>query len=175
MINIDNYYMRLILPSIKYKESYKEALEEVKHETQETQLNKPFDGEYFEDFIQRLKDNAKGLKLEKGYVPATMFWLVDSDEFIGRLHIRHELNENLLRYGGHIGFYVRPSKRKMGYGTRMLKLGLKKAKKLGLSKVLITCDDNNIGSRRIIEKNGGILENIEDGNPKKRRYWVPLD
>jgi len=172
MISIDNYYMRLVLPSIKYKELYKEALEEAKHETQETQLNKPSDGESFEDFVKKLKDNARGLNLPKGYVPATMFWLIDNDEFIGRLQIRHKLNENLLKHGGHIGFYIRPSKRKMGYGTKMLKLGLKKARKRGLPKVLITCDDNNIGSVRIIEKNGGILENIENGNPKERRYWI---
>ncbi len=164
--------MRLILPSIKYKESYKEALEEAKYETQETQLTKPSDDESFEDFVKRLKDNAKGLNLPKGYIPATMFWLIDNNEFIGRLQIRHKLNKNLLVRGGHIGFYIRPAKRKRGYGTKILKLGLKKAKRLGLLKVLITCDDNNIGSRRIIEKNGGVLENIENSSPKERRYWI---
>ncbi len=162
--------MRLILPSIKYKKSYKEALEEAKHETQETQLDKPFNDESFQIFIRRLKDNAKGSNLPKGYVPTTTFWLIDDNQFIGCLRMRHRLNENLLKYHGHIGYYIRPSKRKMGYGIRILKLGLKKASNIGLSRVLITCDDNNISSRYIIEKNGGILENIEGGNPKKRRY-----
>ncbi len=167
--------MQLVLPSIKYKEKYAQALEESKNETEETQLNKPAEGQSFENFVKQLNDNAKGINLPKGYVPATMFWLIDKGELIGRVQIRHKLTEFLLREGGHIGYYIRPSKRKMGYGTRIFQLALMETKKIGLSKVLVTCDDNNIASRKIIETNGGVLENIieiENGKPRKRRYWI---
>lgn len=169
--------MQLVLPSLKYKESYIKALEDSRNETGETQLNRPAENQSFEEFVQQLNDNAKGINLPQGYVPATMFWLIDKDEVIGRAQIRHELNDYLLKYGGHIGFYIRPSKRRMGYGTKILELALIEAKKLSISKALITCDDNNVGSQRIIEANGGVLENIiaaEEGKPKKRRYWIIL-
>ncbi|MEK9134718.1 MAG: GNAT family N-acetyltransferase [Patescibacteria group bacterium] len=169
--------MQLILPSLKYKASYIEALEESKNETEETQLNKPAENQSFEEFVQQLNDNAKGINLPEGYVPATMLWLIDKNKVIGRVQIRHELNDYLMKYGGHIGYYIRPSKRMMGYGTKILELALVYAEKLGLSKVLITCDDDNFGSRRIIEANGGILENIitvEKGKPKRRRYWITI-
>ncbi len=169
--------MQLILPSLKYKASYIEALEESKNETQETQLNRPTVNQSFEEFVEQLNENAKGINLPQGYVSATMFWLIDKDEVIGRVQIRHKLNDYLLKYGGHIGFYIRPSKRRIGYGTKILELALIETKKLGLSKVLVTCDDDNIGSQLIIEANGGALENIiaaEEGNPKKRRYWITI-
>jgi len=167
--------MRLILPSLVYKKAYLNALEEVKHETGRTQLNKPEVNESFEEFVKRLNDNAKGINLSRGYVPDTMFWLIDKKELIGRVDIRHRLTKSLLRHGGHIGYYICPKKRKMGYGRKILKLSLLKAKRLGLSRVLLTCDDDNIGSRKIIEANGGVLKNIirpEKDKPKTRRYWI---
>ncbi len=169
--------MQLVIPSLQYKDAYLQALEEAKNETGETQLNKPEDGQSFAEFVQKLKDNAEGINLPPGYVPATMLWLIDNDDLIGRVHIRHTLTEDLMQHGGHIGYYVRPTKRKKGYGKRMLELALKEARKLGLVKVLITCDDNNIGSIKIIEANGGILENILDTKGvkhKTRRYWINL-
>jgi len=162
--------MQLILPSLKYKKSYLEALEESKNEAGETQLNKPEVNESFEDFVKRLNENSKGINLPKGYVSATMFWLVEKGDVIGRVQIRHELNDFLFREGGHIGYYIRPSKRRMGYGKKILELSLSKAKKLGLSRVLITCDDSNIASRKIIEENGGILENETPQNGTKSPF-----
>jgi predicted acetyltransferase len=126
--NFNRENMKLVLPSLRYKKSYIEALEESKNEKGETLLNRPAENESFKDFVRLLHDNRKGVNLSEGHVPATMFWLIDQKEVIGRLQIRHELNDYLFKYGGHIGFYVRPSKRGMGYGTKMLELGLKKAK-----------------------------------------------
>ena len=106
-------------------------------------------------------------------MPATALWLVDNGEFIGSLSLRHRLNENLLKMGGHIGYSIRPSARKRGYGTKILELALPIAKSLGIDKVLVTCDDDNTGSAKIIEKNGGVLENkVEHEGKLKRRYWI---
>jgi len=170
--------MELVLPDVKYKESYLEALKESEGEESGARLKKPEENQSFEDFVKRFHDEMKGLNLKEGYVPATTFWLIDKGEFIGRANIRHELTDNLFKYGGHIGYHIRPSKRKMGYGKKILELALQEAKKMGFKKVLLTCDDDNVGSRKIIEANRGVLENIiegeKEGEPKKRRYWITI-
>jgi predicted acetyltransferase len=168
--------MDLVIPSLKYKNSYLEALKESRDEIGETQLNKPAENQTFEEFVQDLHNQSKGINLPQGYVSASMFWLIDNNELIGRVSIRHELNDYLLKHIGHIGYYIRPSKREMGYGKKILELGLLEARKLGLSKVLVTCNDNNRGSLKIIESNGGVLENIvEEGDEKLCRYWIKLN
>ena len=170
--------MELVLPDVKYKESYMQALKEAETEKGDTRLKNLEENQSFEDFVKNLHDQIKGLNLKEGFVAATTLWLIDKGEFIGRANIRHELTDHLLKYGGHIGYYIRPSKRKMGYGKKILQLALQEAKKMGFEKVLLTCDDNNIGSAKIIEANGGVLENIvegeKEGNPPKRRYWITI-
>jgi len=172
--------MELVLPSVKYKEGYLGALEEAKTDpgNQIAKLQEPKDGEAFESFVEHFYNEMKGVNLPEGYVPATMFWLIDNGEFIGRVQIRHELTDHLLKHGGHIGYYIRPSKRKMGYGKKILEMALLEAKKMGFGKVMLSCNDNNVGSIRIIEDNGGVLENIVEsetaGQPKKRRYWITI-
>lgn len=90
--------------------------------------------------------------------------------------IRHELNDFLLRIGGHIGYTVVPEFRRRGYATEMLRQSLAIARqRFELTRVLVTCDDNNVGSMRTIEKNGGVLENVVTGpdlDTPKRRYWI---
>jgi len=170
--------MKLVLPSVEYKQSYLKAVEEGRDEVGATTLKKPKKDEPFEEFVKSIRSEAKGLNLPEGWVPATELWLIDKNEFIGRVSIRHTLNDHLLKIGGHIGYYIRISKRKKGYGRAILKLALQKAKKLGILKVLVTCDEGNIGSRKIIEANKGILENIiEVGkkHPQKRRYWIKTE
>jgi len=100
-----------------------------------------------------------------------VYWLVEDRAFIGRLCLRHALTPALSRQGGHIGYVVRPSRWRQGYGTRLLALGLAEAAKIGLDRVLITCDAGNIGSRRVIERNGGVYE---DQIENECRYWVTL-
>lgn len=119
--------------------------------------------------------------LKPGRVGAHFFWLVDDaiGDFIGEITIWHRLTEELSRYGGHIGYGIRFSRWNQGFGTQMLALALEEAKKLGLSKVLITCDDDNIGSARVMEKNGFLLsdkvENTVDGRSVlTRRYRKTL-
>jgi len=110
-------------------------------------------------------------------VPITYFWLVDEAGVIhGELRLRHRLNPSLLDEGGHIGYSIRPSSRRRGYGTKALELGLVKAKEKGIDRVLVTCDDDNIGSIGVIENNGGgeFERGISEWSGKLiRRYWIP--
>lgn len=167
--------MKLIIPSISFQKNYLQAIDEAKNETGITVISKPSGGQSFKEFVKNKRNQSKGLNLPPGYVPNTELWLIDNSEFIGTTNIRHILNDHLLKIGGHIAYWIRPSKRMMGYGTAILKLALDEARKLGIDKILVTCDDTNSGSRKIIETNGGVLENIvKNGknNPKKRRYWI---
>lgn len=104
-----------------------------------------------------------------GYVPCTYLWMVEGDTFLGSLAIRHDLNEFLFNEGGHIGYSVRPSARRRGHAAKGLADALPIARELGIPRALLTCDENNAGSRATIEKNGGIYEDSRKG---KRRYWV---
>lgn len=116
--------------------------------------------------------------VRQGFVPATTFISVrlSDNKIVGIINIRHKLNEYLLKHGGHIGYSIRPSERKKGYSTEQLKLALIECKKLGLCRVLITCDKNNLGSKRTIEKNNGILENEVDGSERTTlRYWINIE
>lgn len=111
-------------------------------------------------------------------VRATLFIAVrkSDQKIVGIIQIRHRLNEHLLLYGGHIGDSVRPSERKKGYATEMIRLALNECKNLGIFKVLMVCYVDNIGSEKSIINNGGVLENIvedEDGN-KIKRFWIDL-
>jgi predicted acetyltransferase len=172
--------MELVLPSVKYKESYLEALKEAETDpgNKISKLQAPKENETFESFVEHFNDEMKGLNLPEGYVPATMFWLIDNGEFIGRVQIRHKLSDYLSKHGGHIGYYIRPSKRKMGYGKKILEMALLKAKEMGFEKVLLACNDDNVGSVRVIEGNGGVLKEIIDGEKegekKKRRYQITI-
>ncbi len=130
----------------------------------------------FGNFLLELEKN-KVIKLDNpNRVNQTTYILVDSNNHIyGGTNIRHELNEGLFTHGGHIGYLVRPSERKKGYGTILLKLALEKCKLLKIDKVLVTCREDNIGSARVIMNNGGIYENSmknPDDNKMYRRYWI---
>lgn len=163
------------LPSVEYQESYLQAQEEFIADGTQQQDQPLATSEGFSDFVQTILDQSEGKGLPEGYIPQSVFWLIDEGEFIGRVSIRHGLTEKLKQLGGHIGYGIRPSFRGQGYGTKILELALPKAKELGITEVLITCDVTNIGSKKIIEANGGILEN-EVPNPEtgvnKLRYWI---
>ncbi|HEX7042315.1 MAG TPA: GNAT family N-acetyltransferase [Patescibacteria group bacterium] len=171
--------MQLVFPSIQYKDSYLQAVNEADVERNPfiTTIARPRKDQPFEDFVKSQIDKSNGLNLPEGWVPATELWLIDNNEVIGTVNIRHFLTDPLLRTGGHIGYYIRPSKRMHGYGKAILALGLEQAKRLGLDKVLLTCDETNVGSSKIIEENGGVLENIVDtepNHPRKKRYWITI-
>ncbi len=123
--------------------------------------------EGFEAFAADLR--AEAVTSPPGFVRHTTWWWCEGSTYLGRLDLRHELTESLRKKGGHIGYDVRPTARRLGHGTAMLAAALPKARELGLDRVLITCDDDNRASWRIIEANGGELEDAADGI---RRYWV---
>ena len=167
----------LVEPSVTYRDSFIQSVQEFQAEGRQLYYDLNSLTDDFGVFVQELHDAKDRARLKPGRVPASEFWLIDDDEFIGRLSLRHELNEYLLKMGGHIGYEIRPSKRRQGYGTDILRLGLEKARELGLLRVLVTCDEDNIGSKKIIEHNGGMFENaIEiEGDPvKKLRYWIDI-
>lgn len=110
-------------------------------------------------------------KLADTRVPSTTWWLVQGDEFIGRISVRHMLDERLRIFGGHIGYDVRPSRRRQGHGTRMLRMVLPFAKSMGIDPAMLTCDVDNIGSRRMIESCGGRIEDEFDYAGTKRLRW----
>ena len=119
------------------------------------------------------------LTVPKGRVPATQYIFVreEDDKIVGMLQIRHYFNAYLEKYGGHIGYSVAPSERRKGYASQMLKTALHKCKELGIDKVLITCIDNNEGSRKTILANGGVYEstvNEPDEKINLERYWIDL-
>ena len=119
------------------------------------------------------------LKEEKnGRVPDSVFFLLDEDRnrLLGAVNIRHYLNDSLLKSGGHIGDGIRPSERRKGYATEMIRMALEECRKLGLKKVLMTCDKSNIGSAKSIIRNGGVLENefLNEEGEIEQRYWITL-
>lgn len=111
-------------------------------------------------------------------VPDSVFFLLDEERnrLLGAVNIRHYLNDALLKEGGHIGDGIRPSERRKGYATAMIRLALVECKKLGIDKVLMTCSKENIGSVRSIVKNGGVLENefINSDGDVEQRYWISI-
>ena len=108
---------------------------------------------------------------------STFFALdVERNKMVGAVNIRHELNDYLLNYGGHIGDGVRPSERRKGYATKIIGLALKECQKLNIDKVLLVCDKDNIGSAKSIKNNGAILENeIVKDSKTIQRYWIEIE
>ena len=128
------------------------------------------DFSYYCDHLE-VKDASGGL------IPDSTFFCLDEERniIVGAVNIRHYLNESLLLNGGHIGDGVRPSERRKGIATKMIALALDECKKLGIKKVLMVCDKENVGSAKSIQNNGGILENeIEVEGVVEQRYWIEL-
>ena len=100
----------------------------------------------------------------------------DRDRLLGAVNIRHYLSDALLKEGGHIGDGIRPSERRRGYGTEIVRLALIECRKLGITKVLMTCDKDNVASAKTIIKNGGVLENefVNSEGNIEQRYWIAL-
>jgi predicted acetyltransferase len=165
----------LVPPTVALQASFLEALGEYHAEDlafygrlDPEQLSRP---EAFAVYVRSLLLEAlPGTPRPPGQVPQTTLWWVEDRRFIGRLSIRHELNEWLRTTGGHIGYDVRPSERRKGHATAMLAAALPVAHVLGIDPALVTCDHDNVGSRKVIEANGGVAD---QPTATKLRYWVP--
>ena len=172
--------LKLVKGSYEYKEQIIDMLKEwidynENHPEANTSPNAIFRNNY-EDFAYYL-EHLEYKEPQEGLVPDSTFFCFDEKRnlMVGAVNIRHDLNDYLLKYGGHIGDGIRPSERRKGYATEMIRLALEECRKLGLTRVLVTCDKNNIGSAKSIIRNGGILENevLEEGSIKQR-YWIVL-
>ena len=131
-------------------------------------------GEPWARYVRRLDDIRRGGDVSAGLVPATFLVAEVDGTLVGRVSIRHDLNDHLANFGGHIGYGVRPAYRRRGYAGVMLRQALVVARSAGVSRVLLTCDDGNEASASIIERAGGVLDDIRvphDGIGK-RRYWI---
>ena len=131
----------------------------------------------YKDFDSYLESLEVSGHKNSDLVPDSTYFCLDDERhiFVGAVNIRHYLNENLLYNGGHIGDGIRPSERRKGIATKMIALALDECRKLGIEKVLMVCDKNNIGSAKTIINNHGILENeIEVNGVVQQRYWITL-
>ncbi len=177
LIEVSNPLPTLFLPSECYQESYLAALREFQADGERIEWNVEYLERHFPAHIQELRNLSNPQKVKPKHVPSAIYWLIDEDGFAGQASLRYELNDWLRRYGGHIGYGIRPSKRRQGYGRQVLALMLNKARQRGLARVLVTCDEDNIGSRKIIEYNGGKLENavVQEGiAARKLRFWIDI-
>ena len=131
----------------------------------------------FSAYLRRLSDALRGINLPPGAVSYSAFWLVAGRRLLGRSTVRHHLTPALGYEGGHVGYDIRPSQRGKGYGTLILRLTLGEARRLGLRRVLLTCDTDNLGSVKVIEKNGGVLRDTaisQTSGKRISRYWIEL-
>ncbi|MEO3938772.1 GNAT family N-acetyltransferase [Dermatophilaceae bacterium Soc4.6] len=125
----------------------------------------------FAQWVETLRAQERGEQVPDGFVASTLRWVETEGRLVGTVSLRHELNPFLLQVGGHIGYAVRPTARRRGVATAALAAMLEVARARGLERALVTCDDDNVGSARTIEGNGGVLEDVRDD---KRRYWIAL-
>ena len=170
--------MKLLKPTYEYSKQITEYRDAFLHADEQ-----PHGSSYLQNFDSLEKKKKKvsiqevGENLQGNRVPSSQFLSFEKGELIGFVNIRHRLNEELLRESGHIGYSVHPDKRRQGYATKQLKLALGEAQKLGLKKVLITCDKSNVGSAKTIQKVGGVLEDeVASSHTSEivQRYWIEI-
>lgn len=170
----------LISPTVEYENQAQEYIKEFKEYN--SQLNGVGRMDRFDDYsswLGYLDDMQDSEKIPVGRVPNYTYFLVrkEDNRILGMTNIRKELNQYYLQDAGHIGYSIRPTERKKGYGEKILSLALSKCKELSLIKVLLTCDKHNIASAKIIQKNNGILEDetySEMSSIIIQRYWIQL-
>ncbi|GLX67780.1 GNAT family N-acetyltransferase [Paenibacillus glycanilyticus] len=171
---MENVY--LVRPSLEWKEPYLDFYREWIDSGQDivpwVVEQDPSD---FAAMIQWLEDQERGIGIADDRVPHSTYWLAaDDGRVVGAVNIRHALTPWLMDRGGHIGYGIRPSARRQGYATQMLDLSLEKIRELGVQRVLVCCDDWNVGSAKTILNNGGVEDDHfveEDGNVI-RRFWI---
>lgn len=169
----------LVSPNERYKTAFAAMAEDFyAHEDQEKYASFQPALEDFGLYVASRQDEARGIDLQKGYVPIVTYWLTDeSDTIYGTIRYRAELNATLARIGGHIGFDVAPAHRGKGYATAMLRLLLLRITPLPRVKLLLTCDAGNVASQKVIEKNGGVQESTLYDTGTRRtilRYRITL-
>lgn len=168
--------MNLVLPCKKYEKEYYGLVDSaIKNKDVSEMGNAYRNGENYQDMLKRLENRRNGIKIANRDVPATVYFIIDNNKLVGTIDLRHELNDNYFSRLGHVAYYIKPEERKKGCATKALSLALQKYKKQKIEKVLITCLEDNVASRKVIEKNGGKLEkSFYDDITKKyiQRFWI---
>lgn len=171
--------LELVFPTKEYKKQVEEYMQEF-FDNGEFEIAGDGSLDRIKDFdkwLQKVQNDLSEDNIENNRIPSTVYLTIRKTDkkIVGNVQIRHKLNEKQLLYGGHIGDSVRPSERRKGYATEQIRLALLKCKELGIDRVLMDCDKNNIGSAKSIIKNGGILENeVLINNELVQRYWISL-
>ena len=131
-------------------------------------------GKPWATYLGELEDHRHGRNLPAGHVPGTFLVAAVAQEIVGRTSVRFMLNAFLAERGGHIGYSVLPQHRRRGYGTEILRQSLIIARAAGVGRVLVTCDQDNAGSRAVIESCGGVLDSVVtlEGKPPALRFWI---
>jgi predicted acetyltransferase len=164
----------LVVPTTRVHRSWLRAVAEPEYDPRwadDLDLDLLTDPTEFATFVAGQRAQAtEDAPRPTGWVPSTYLWYVDGATFLGRLSIRHRLTQWLRDYGGHIGYDVRPSARRRGHATEMLRQALPWCRKLRIDPALVTCDLDNVASRKVIERAGGKFDDEREG---KLRYWVP--
>lgn len=162
----------LAIPSKEYQRSFENYVHEYMKINHAHYFNKYKEAlENFDEYLNRLHKLRNGIDLPQGKIATSTFWLIDSHEVVGAVRVRHQEAE----FAGHIGYDISPCYRKKGYGTQILKLALKEAAKLGIKQAIVTCLIDNVGSRKIIEKNNGRLLGViynEEENQELYKFSV---
>ena len=172
-------------PSLERKDEIIEYLDEfVKYNSNINgtgSLDKIYDGYTFEEALERCL-NMKNEEYAKSInrVPGKTFLLIrkNDNKIVGTINIRWNLSEDMLKFGGHIGYGIRPIERRKGYNKIQLYLVLLEAQKLNLDKVMLDCSVDNLGSDKTIKALGGILERCEldeSDNTMTNVYWINVD
>lgn len=173
---MNNSQLTLILPDEHFAESYLSCMAEMRDLGEKVwDATVPRADESTAQFVARLL-RAK-TSPEPGLVSETTYWAILDREVVGRIALRHTLNKNLEEFGGHIGYEVRPSARRKGVATEMLRLMLQTPKAKEIGRVLLTCAPDNIASNKTIQKNGGALSEtkfVERVQRHTNYYWIVL-
>ncbi len=169
--------LELVQPTFAFCDSYRDLVAEFAAAGEKfVPFVLAFEHDDFAAFLARLDACARGIDLPNGFVAHSTYWLVrDQSEVVGVSNIRHSLTAALRREGGNIGYGIRPSARRRGFGATILGKSLPQAAALGLSRVLVTCAKANEGSVKAILRNGGILDSEEylpDRGELVQRYWI---
>ncbi|MDO4962691.1 MAG: GNAT family N-acetyltransferase [bacterium] len=168
--------MRLVLPNIKYKESYYSLVNSAIKNNDISEMGHAYkENETFNEMIKRLHDRHKGKNINNRDVPSSLFWIIEKNEIEGTIDLRHKLNDDYFYRFGHVAYYIKPTERQKGYGTKALSKALLIYKKHNIDKILITCLKDNIASQKIIEKNNGVFESeVFDKKINKyiKRFWI---